>query len=88
MTIQFLKEFFRIGILNLDINKSLIIPLQKWNMPLNTTYFRLISSCNVTYKIIVKILIARMRPLLDKTISPFHATFVPKRWIIEHTIIA
>ncbi|KAL0000485.1 hypothetical protein SO802_014266 [Lithocarpus litseifolius] len=46
-----------------------------------------ISLCNVVYKIISKLLIAKFRPLLDKIISPAQSAFIPNRWIAENQVI-
>ncbi len=57
-------------------------------------YFRSISLCNVVYKIISKILVARLRPLLHKLVPLLHKlvppcqfAFVPGRWIAENEVI-
>lgn len=72
----------------LKINEILTILLQKKNQPTQISHFRLISLCNVTYKIIFKILVARLKPFLDIFISPFKANFVQNILIGEHKILA
>lgn len=62
--------------------------LYKRNSPANIIHYRYISMCNVTYKIIAKILVGRIRSLIDKIISPYQVVFVSKKWIVENTIIA
>lgn len=74
--------------MNQEINSTMIILLQKRNASSNIRHYRSISLCNVAYKIIAKILVERMRPLLDKIISPYQAVFLPKKWIAENTILA
>ena len=39
------------------------------------------------YKIITKIIVGRLRPYLDKLISPCQAAFVPGRRGVDNTII-
>uniref|UniRef100_A0A2N9GUD6 Reverse transcriptase domain-containing protein n=1 Tax=Fagus sylvatica TaxID=28930 RepID=A0A2N9GUD6_FAGSY len=53
----------------------------------NFNMFRPISICNFSYKIISKIIVARLRPILERLISPTQAAFVPGRWIAENTVI-
>ncbi|XP_026377760.1 uncharacterized protein LOC113272068 [Papaver somniferum] len=43
---------------------------------------------NINYKIISKILANRLKPILQKIVSPFQAAYVPTRNISDNTIIA
>ena len=47
-----------------------------------------ISLCNTVYKIVSKIIVARLRPYLDKLISPCQSAFIPGRKGIDNAIIA
>ena len=40
------------------------------------------------YKVITKILVARIRPCLDKLVSPFQTAFVPGSKGVDNAIIA
>ena len=75
------KSFFQDGKMLKQINHTLIALIPKVDNPSSTAQFRPISLCNSFYKIIAKILVIRMRPLLEKIIDPVQSAFVPKRSI-------
>ena len=54
----------------------------------NFNHFRSISLCNFYYKIISKILVLRLRPILSKLIDPSQVAFIPERWIVENVMLA
>lgn len=43
--------------------------------------FRPIALCNVLYKIISKIMVSRLKPILSNVVSPNQAAFIPRRQI-------
>ena len=49
--------------------------------------YRPISLCNTVYKVITKVIVARLRPYLDKLISPFQTAFVLGRKGMDNAII-
>ncbi|KAK4383872.1 hypothetical protein Sango_3111800 [Sesamum angolense] len=49
---------------------------------------RPISCCNVIYKVITKILVSRIREILDLLISPSQNAFVPGRLISDNVLLA
>lgn len=76
--------FFTNGCLPKDANGSLIILIQKSPNPISVNNFQPISLCNIVYKIISKLIVAKLRPLLHKIISPCQSAFIPGRWITEN----
>lgn len=70
------------------MNKTHIVLIPKIQGPEVIGNYRPISLCNTIYKIITKVIVARVRPLLDKLISPCQAAFIPGRRGVDNTIIA
>lgn len=71
-----------------EVNCSLIVLIPKISNPTSVNHFKPISLCNVVYKIISKLLVAKLRPLLNRLISPTQSAFIFNRWIYENQIIA
>lgn len=70
------------------VNETVIVLIPKGNNPQTIKDYRPISLCNVIYKVISKILVNRLRPLLDELISETQSAFIPGRMITDNTIIA
>ena len=70
------------------LNKTLIALIPKCPNPESINNYKPISLCNSIYKIVTKVIIARLRPLLSSQISPVQAAFVPRRRGLDNIIIA
>ena len=70
------------------LNETLISLIPKTQSPESLNNYKPISLCNTIYKVITKIIVGRIRPLLDKLISPVQAAFVPGRRGLDNIIIA
>lgn len=70
------------------LNKTHVALIPKIQGPETLGNYRLISLCNTVYKIVTKILVARLRPFLDTLVSPLQDAFVPGRRGIDNNIIA
>ena len=70
------------------LNRTLITLIPKIQSPETLGNYRPISLCNTGYKIVTKIIVARLRPYLDKLISLLQAAFVLGRKGIDNAIIA
>ena len=69
------------------LNKTLIGLIPKGNINETINGYRPINLCNMVLKIISKILTARLRPILEKLVSPFQSAFVPNRKTSNNIII-
>ncbi|KAL0295088.1 UNVERIFIED_CONTAM: hypothetical protein Scaly_3110000 [Sesamum calycinum] len=81
-------EFFNRGRLLKQLNATLITLVPKVQLPTKVGDFRPISCCNVVYKIITKILVRRMQPLLEKLVDNCQNAFVPGRSISDNVLLA
>ena len=71
-----------------DLNKMNIAPIPKIKIPTKMSDFRRISLCNVSYKIISKILTNRLKPILSSIISENQTVFIPDRLITDNVLVA
>ncbi|KAL2240842.1 UNVERIFIED_CONTAM: Transposon TX1 uncharacterized protein [Sesamum indicum] len=71
-----------------QVNSTLLALIPKIHTPMSVSDFRPISCCNVLYKIIAKLLVQRLRVVLDKLISPSQAAFIPGRSIGDNIMLA
>jgi endonuclease/exonuclease/phosphatase family metal-dependent hydrolase len=69
-------------------NSTHICLIPKTNNPTQPSYFRPISLCNVTLKLITKTIANRMKRIFSDTISNNQSVFVPGRLITDNIIIA
>ncbi|CAL9010471.1 unnamed protein product [Prunus brigantina] len=70
------------------LNYTLITLVPKVQSPQTMVQFRPISLCSTLYKVISKILVARLRPILPDLISPNQVSFIPGRHITDNILIA
>ncbi|PKI36129.1 hypothetical protein CRG98_043481 [Punica granatum] len=82
------KSFFNSGFMLKEWNNTFISLIPKCQGASIFKDFRPISLCNVCYKIISKIIANRLKPLLDRIISPNQTAFVEGRWINENGLLA
>jgi hypothetical protein len=78
----------RDGVLLKKTNHTNICLIPKTQNPLSAKDFRLISLCNVVYKIVAKVLANRLKKVLPHVISKTQNAFVPGRLISDNILIA
>lgn len=71
-----------------ELNKCYITLIPKVENPETINQFRPITLCNVSYKIVNKILVNRLRPILDKIVGPSQASFFPGRQTSDNIIVS
>ncbi|KAL0016945.1 hypothetical protein SO802_004014 [Lithocarpus litseifolius] len=83
-----IKRIFASGSMPDYLNRTLISLIPKCQHPKTFRSYKPISLCNSVYKIVTKIVVGRIRPLLNKLVSPVQAAFVPSRKGLDNIIIA
>ncbi|GJV71758.1 reverse transcriptase [Tanacetum coccineum] len=71
-----------------SVNKTLVVLIPKSPDPETLNQFRPISLCNFVYKIISKILSNRLKPFMNKIISPQQSAFILGRQIQDCMVVA
>lgn len=69
------------------LKETLITLIPKCKCPESINNFQPISLCNSIYKVMTKVIVARIRPLFNGIISPFQYVFVLGRKGIDNAII-
>nr|KYP37853.1 Transposon TX1 uncharacterized [Cajanus cajan] len=82
------KDAFRLGFSEVSLLETQMVLIPKVDHPVSLKEFRPISLCNVAWKVISKVLVARLRPFLQDVIGPFQGSFIPRRRTRDHSIIA
>lgn len=83
-----IEEFFSSGSIGNCINDTLVALIPKVQHPESISQLRPISCCNFIYKIISKIIVKRIKPLLTNLISPQQSAFVGGRLIQDNLVVA
>lgn len=86
--INAVRQFFNTGSMPPGANDTIIVLIPKSNDAKELKDFRPISLFNVVYKIVVKCIVNRMRPLLNVLISDVQSAFIPGRLITDNALVA
>ncbi|XP_061367067.1 uncharacterized protein LOC133310186 [Gastrolobium bilobum] len=71
-----------------DLNKTYLVLIPKLTKPDKISQFWHIALCSVLYKGFSKIIVGKLKPILNKLISPQQVSFVPNRQIQDNIVIA
>lgn len=85
---QEVKKAFTFGFIPEFLNTTFITLIPKCKNPEYLANYRPISLCNSVYKVISKVLVAKIRPFLSNIISPIQTAFVPGRRGVDNVVIA
>ncbi|KAL0433331.1 UNVERIFIED_CONTAM: hypothetical protein Slati_2667400 [Sesamum latifolium] len=82
------KEFYSTGCLLKQVNESVLALIPKFEIPREVADYRPIACCNVIYKVIMRIMVTRMKGVLQKLIDSIQNAFVPGRSISGNILSA
>lgn len=82
------EDFFKGGQVPRNFTTTTIVLIPKTESPITWKAFRPISLCNVTGKILAKLLNGRLTPLLTRIISPSQSGFIQGRMIVDNILLA
>ncbi|XP_057452893.1 uncharacterized protein LOC130744751 [Lotus japonicus] len=82
------RNAFNEGSADRNLMETLIVLIPKVDTPSTIKEFRPISLCNVTYKLITKVIVNRVRPFLNRLIGPMQSSFLPGRGTTDNVFLA
>ena len=84
---QLVKLAFLRGYFDPSLTDTLVALIPKTEPPTTYNDFRLISLCNIIYKIITKVLVLQLRPIMDTIIGPYQGSFLPGRDTTDNVVV-
>lgn len=75
------------GTIHDEFADALLVPISKVDNLERCSQLRPISLLNIVFKIVEKMLVFRLKPMLSKLISPSQSSFIPGRQVLDNFII-
>lgn len=82
-----IKNVFGGQPLPINMNVIFLCLIPKIDNPELVKHFRPISLCNTSYKVLSKVIMYRIRPFMHHLISPFQASFILGRRVVDNVVI-
>ena len=87
-TITSVKQFFSSCFLPASANATILTLVPKFPGATKISNFRPVSCLNTVYKVISRLLVKRLKPILPQLILPSQTAFVKDRLLLENTTLA
>lgn len=87
-TVRTIQQFFSSSFLPASANATILTLVPKFPGASRITEFRPISCLNTIYKVISRLLVKRLKPMLPTLILPSQTAFVKDRLLLENTALA
>lgn len=84
---QMVKGIFLGEAISPFLSRTLLVLIPKVDNPELVSQFRPISQCSVLYKMVTKVIVQRLKPIMSQLVAPTQVNFVPGHQITDNTIM-
>lgn len=84
----FVQNALSMGMIHEAVLKSHMVLIPKLDIPESIRDFRPITLLNTSYKVVFQVLVARLRPILQRLVGPFQNSFLAGRSTTDNILIA
>lgn len=84
---SFVRRVLEDGEVPGDAAEATLVLIPKESKPISIQGFRTLSLCNVSYKLTSKVIVNRLKAILEDLISPCLVSFVPGRQRVDNVVI-
>ncbi|GKV52270.1 hypothetical protein SLEP1_g58858, partial [Rubroshorea leprosula] len=85
--VDFVNKALSVGSFDSDLTRALVVLIPKEDNPDVIQKFRPISLLNVAYKVLSKVIVARLRPFLQQLIGPYQSCFLAGRSTVDNIVL-